>query len=133
MFVTLELLLRFYFYKILTRLESNFLLIDHLSTCLPVYLSTCLPVYLSTCVPIYMSTCLPVYLSICVPVYLLPVYLSTCLPVFLSFSLFACMSVRLSIRLSVCLFFSFGSVKALTRCHSLSNDLVPLFAHIRLS
>ena len=36
MLVTFEPLLRFYFYKILDRSELNFLLIDHLSTCLPV-------------------------------------------------------------------------------------------------
>ena len=36
MLVTLEPLLRFYFYKILDRLESDFLLIDHLLTCLTV-------------------------------------------------------------------------------------------------
>ena len=36
MLVTFELFLRFYFYKMLDRLELNFLLIDHLSICLPV-------------------------------------------------------------------------------------------------
>ena len=36
MLVTFEPLLRFYFYKMLDRSELNFLLIDHLSTCLPV-------------------------------------------------------------------------------------------------
>ena len=34
--VTFEPLLRFYFFKMLDRSELNFLLIDHLSTCLPV-------------------------------------------------------------------------------------------------
>ena len=34
--VTFEPLLRFYFFKMLNRSELNFLLIDHLSTCLPV-------------------------------------------------------------------------------------------------
>ena len=36
MTITFEPLLRFYFFKMLDRLELNFLLIDHLSTCLPV-------------------------------------------------------------------------------------------------
>ena len=36
MLVTLEPSLWFYFYKMLDRSESNFLLIDHLYTCLPV-------------------------------------------------------------------------------------------------
>ena len=36
MLVTFEPLLRFYFFKMLDRSELNFLLIDHLSTCLPV-------------------------------------------------------------------------------------------------
>ena len=36
MLVTFEPLLRFYFYKMLDRSELYFLLIDHLSTCLPV-------------------------------------------------------------------------------------------------
>ena len=36
MLITFEPSLRFYFFKMLDRLELNFLLIGHLSTCLPV-------------------------------------------------------------------------------------------------